>query len=120
MNLPLAKNQVWSDFFPHKYMVNACEENEVYYLVRNDQDIVWDTMKHMEDCRDVIVFDSFIEAEKFMEGVIKYKKLPSCKIIAIEYNEVMPDFSDDKFWYSVVDNQREAYKGKSKCHKKKK
>lgn len=103
--LPKVKKQTWGTLIPTKWMVWACEPNEVFYLTLVKNKVSWVKTEDLYDSKDTIVFNKLDKAKEFIKKCIKKKLLPSDKINAIEYARVVPTFEDGKLWYEIYDEK---------------
>jgi hypothetical protein len=101
--LPKVKKQVWKNYVPTKWMVWACEPNDVHHLVIIDGTVLWKRTSQIEDCKDVVVFNKLKKAQEFIRKCIKRKQLPSKDVNGIEYGRVVPTFENGKLWYEIYD-----------------
>lgn len=100
--LPKVKKQTWGKLIPSKWMLWACEDNDVHYLVLVDDKVTWMNTSSIDDCKDVIIFNKLSKAREFIHKCINRKLLPK-GVVNIEYAQVVPSFEDGKLWYEIYD-----------------
>jgi hypothetical protein len=112
--LPKVKKVTWKELIPFKWMVWACEANDVHHLILRNEQTIWMNTAGIDDCRDVIVFKSLKKAKEFIRKCVKRKLLPT-GVKNIEYAKVVPTFEDGKLWYDVYDEKTGLAKYTNKC-----
>ena len=115
--LPKVSKRTWKEFVPSKWMIWACEDNDVHHLVLDSGKVVWKRTGDIDDCSDVVVFNKLGKAKEFIRKCIKKKLLPSKKINNIDYAMVVPTFEDGKLWYEVVNPHTGKVENKTKGEK---
>lgn len=93
---------VIKDYLPTLWSFWACEDNEVYYLVKTSKKgkVGWKTLKDMEDARDMVVFGNYKDALAVMNDILKGKQYPA-SVNNFQIGPVIPSY-EDGFWYQDV------------------
>jgi hypothetical protein len=114
----------WLDLIPRKWMLWACEEDEVHHLVSDGEQFFWVNFKDIKDYRDVVVFDSRKETREYIKQIITNGFYPD-KVGLIQYAMVVPSYDKDTktFWaeevLAIYDVKvpKVVFKGKKKVKK---
>jgi hypothetical protein len=105
MKLPKLKNKTFKEVIPTTWMIWACEENDVHYLVKERGNVKWVRTHNMNNCNNCIIFDTEKEVKNFAKNCIIKENIPK-NVTILEYSKVWPVFEDGEIWYDTVPSVR--------------
>lgn len=89
-----------------QYAIFACSEDDVYYLLGNKSINKWIESSQIEDCRNMIIFESKSNAKDQIKYVRESGLVPvGCD--AIELLTIIPTYNEtDGYWYEEIKHER--------------